>query len=107
MDLDCDDGAFCDGPETCTAGTCGPGTAPTCGASTAFCDNTLASCVECLSDTDCPDGAFCGLGACQPVERASCGVGPCEAVPAMSPPTLAWLALALGTVAVVTLRRPL
>ncbi|NIS35481.1 MAG: hypothetical protein GWO04_38545, partial [Actinobacteria bacterium] len=30
VDADCDDGVFCNGAETCTAGACAPGTAPSC-----------------------------------------------------------------------------
>jgi Cys-rich repeat protein len=95
VDLDCDDGGFCNGPEICAGGACGPGTAPTCGGSTLLCDDTLASCVECLNDTDCPEGFLCGTGVCQ---------APLS-VPAISPQQLAWLALSLCTVAVTTLRR--
>ena len=90
-DADCDDGFFCNGVETCSAGRCVGGMAPSCGDAVActvdFCDevaercanlvddsrcasnetcDAVMSCVpECTVDADCDDGQFCnGAEAC-------------------------------------------
>jgi len=55
-DADCDDGQFCNGPETCVAGACQPGEPP-CAAG--LCDESARRCVECFLDTDCDDGWYC------------------------------------------------
>jgi hypothetical protein len=64
VDLDCSNGAFCDGTEICNAGVCDFGAAPTCESPTPLCDNTLAGCVECQTDLDCTDGALCEAQVC-------------------------------------------
>ncbi|MHC5004945.1 MAG: hypothetical protein ACYTJ0_17695, partial [Planctomycetota bacterium] len=69
-DGDCDDGLFCNGAESCDAGTCLAGTPPVCSAPTPFCDDALDACSECLADGDCDDGLFCN-GA------ESCDAGAC------------------------------
>src|SRR5688500_15100271 len=60
-DIECDDGAFCNGPERCTGAGCRPGEAPCAGA----CDEALNTCGEVCkpaleacngSDDDCDDG---------------------------------------------------
>jgi len=76
-DLDCDDGTFCNGVETCDSGsgTCQPGDGDPClpGAS---CNEEEDVC-NCSLDGDCIDDVFCnGVetcldGACQP------GIDPC------------------------------
>jgi hypothetical protein len=76
-DAECDDGAFCNGAETCVSGTCQPGTNP-CSASQT-CDEATDACVSCTTDAECDDGDFCNgaetcvSGACQP------GTSPCAA----------------------------
>ncbi|MCH8968267.1 MAG: Ig-like domain-containing protein, partial [Planctomycetes bacterium] len=83
-DGDCDDGAFCNGVETCNvpSGNCQAGVNP-CGAGET-CDEENDECIEpaeCADDGDCDDGAFCNgaetcdvpSGTCQP------GTDPCEA----------------------------
>ena len=96
VDADCDDGLWCNGAETCAAGTCQAGTARSCddglfcnGAETcnestdscdagadpcgAFgCDEAGDVCLECAVDADCDDGAFCN-GA------ETCAAGICQA----------------------------
>ncbi len=83
-DSDCDDGIFCNGVESCSAGICEPGSTP-CGDDGFFCNGTEACdeegkqctqsgnpcapdlmcdeaadlCVGCLEDNDCNDGLFC------------------------------------------------
>jgi hypothetical protein len=80
MDSDCDDGAFCNGAETCNVGTgiCEAGSAPACDDG-AFC-NGAESCNEttdsCEAGTPpaCDDGAFCN-GA----ETCNEGTDSCDA----------------------------
>ena len=80
IDEDCDDGLFCNGPETCVDGSCQSGTAPSC---SDFCSNALGSCVACLSDGDCNNGDLCSgifcntSGSCQSGAAVNCddGVG--------------------------------
>ncbi len=59
----CDDGAFCNGAETCDALLgCQAGTNP-CGVLT--CDEIADVCTGCLLDADCDNGAFCdGVETC-------------------------------------------
>ena len=68
-DLDCDDGNFCNGPETCVDSACLAGMDP-CPAQ--MCDEAGEACVDCLADSDCDDGTFCN-GA------EDCVSGLCEA----------------------------
>ena len=64
---DCpDDGEFCNGEETCTAGVCGFAGNP-CGGETPVCDEAADVCVECLINGDCFKGSECVEGACVPV----------------------------------------
>jgi hypothetical protein len=75
IDTDCDDEAFCNGAETCSAGTCiaGPGD-PCAGGPEPLCDESGDVCVACLLDADCDDGAFCnGSETCS---TGTCVVGP-------------------------------
>ena len=53
---DCDDGNFCNGAETCSAGICVAGVSP---CDVAQCDETNNICVQCLTNADCSDGVFC------------------------------------------------
>lgn len=52
----CTNGDFCDGLETCVAGSCVDGTPP---CVTGHCDEDNDTCVECISDGQCDDGLFC------------------------------------------------
>ncbi len=73
-DGDCDDGLFCNGPETCVNGGCVDGEPVDCGEDA--CDEEIDACEVCLcvGDADCDDGAMCnGVEtcvdcACQPGE---------------------------------------
>lgn len=75
-DVDCDDGTFCNGAETCDAdGRCQIGTDPCPGQ---LCRETDNTCVDCIDDGNCRDGTFCNGaetcdagGVCQP------GADPC------------------------------
>jgi hypothetical protein len=79
VDADCDNGLYCDGSETCNAGVCQAGTAPTCDDG-AFCNGT-ESCNETTDSCDagtaptCDDGAFCnGTESCNETTD-SCDAG--------------------------------
>jgi pectate lyase len=58
---DCDDGWFCNGPETCSGGVCVAGTTPCTTGQT--CDETGDRCVdpepECTVNADCSDSLYC------------------------------------------------
>ncbi len=62
-DISCDNGAFCDGHETCDPlFGCVPGTAPC----PTQCSEPLDTCVECTTDAECSDDLFCnGAEQCQ------------------------------------------
>lgn len=64
-DVDCDDGVFCNGVETCVGSSCVEGSPPCVDSSIPDCDEAARECVVCLpggpSDTD-GDG-FCSPGA--------------------------------------------
>jgi hypothetical protein len=61
--LFCDDGDYCNGIETCDPATgCQDGVDP-CQAPL-LCDEPNARCVDCLQDSDCPDGSTCNDGSC-------------------------------------------
>ncbi len=64
-DTDCDDGLFCNGPETCDLAnnTCVLGTVP-CADPTPVCDEDNEQCVECLISADCPAGEVCEANSC-------------------------------------------
>ncbi len=81
VDADCDDGAYCNGSETCNTGTgqCEAGTAPTCDNGD-FCDGT-ETCNETSDSCDpgtppaCDDGDFCnGTETCNETTD-SCDAG--------------------------------
>lgn len=64
VDLDCDDGHFCNGDEACTDGVCRDGADP-CRGNTPICIEYNTSCTGCVVDADCDDGAFCnGAESC-------------------------------------------
>ncbi len=91
----CDDGVFCDGLETCQAGTgdCVDGTAPSCDdgivCTADACDAGGDQCTHtpivgcCDADADCDDGSVCTgsetcdveTGVCEPGTPLACGDG--------------------------------
>jgi len=80
VNADCDDGAFCNGTETCNAGVCEAGTSPcTAGQD---CDETNDVCTTpCTTDADCPDdGVFCnGDESCNTTTGVCVSAGdPCD-----------------------------
>jgi len=59
---DCDDGLFCNGPESCDPlQLCQPGDDPCLGY---LCDENNKACVDCLTVRDCDDGNVCTQDAC-------------------------------------------
>ncbi len=63
-DAGCDDGAFCNGTETCDTdtGQCNVGEAPC--VEPQVCDEEADACVDCLDDAGCDDGDNCTTDAC-------------------------------------------
>ncbi len=76
--VDCDDGMFCNGSETCPfdGGVCTPGTEPC--LSGELCNEATDTCVDCLEDVDCDDGnpcngaEWCAAGLCVPGIPVDC-----------------------------------
>jgi len=69
VDADCDDGLFCNGAETCDAGTCVSGTPPDCNdgidCTVDTCDEANDNCVSTPDDAVCDDGDVCnGIETC-------------------------------------------
>ena len=80
VDADCDDGAYCNGDETCNvpSGTCQAGTPVACDDDVACtddaCNEATDSCDFTVNDGNCDNGAFCdGAETCDPVN--DCQVG--------------------------------
>ena len=81
LDSECDNGLFCDGSETCNAGTCQAGTAPTCddGVSCTVdsCNEGTDSCDFATNDSLCENGLFCdGTETCDAVLGCQAGAAP-------------------------------
>ncbi len=75
---ECDDGVFCNGAETCVAGSCQAGTAVDCndgvGCTTDSCNEGTASCDNIPNDGNCDDGLFCnGAETCDAVNDCQAG----------------------------------
>jgi hypothetical protein len=81
-DADCADADFCNGIETCQAGTCVPGTPPVCDDGnvcngTETCD-PVAGCQD-GTPLVCDDGQFCnGAETCDPANGCLNGQAPCD-----------------------------
>ena len=73
-DVDCDDGDYCNGAESCDFQLgCQAGSPPCTDPLLPQCDEDNQSCVECLSDAHCDDGDFCtGAETC---DDATCQSG--------------------------------
>ncbi len=83
-DNDCDDGAFCNGTETCNLGTgaCEAGTAPDCSDGVACtldsCNEASDACDNTPDDGACANGTFCdGAETCDPALDCQAGSDPC------------------------------
>ena len=82
VDGDCDDGLFCNGAETCSAGSCQPGTPPSVddGVSCTVdsCDEATDTILNTPDDAPCDNGLFCdGAETCNPVLDCQSGTTPC------------------------------
>jgi len=80
-DPECDDGLYCNGAETCNAGTCQPGTPPNCndgvGCTTDSCNETTDSCDNVPNNGACDDGLWCnGAETCDPALDCQPGTAP-------------------------------
>ena len=79
----CDDGLFCNGAETCSAGTCQPG-APLAlddgvACTVDWCDETNNGIVHAPDDGLCDDGVFCdGVESCDALLGCQSGTDPCQ-----------------------------
>jgi hypothetical protein len=81
QDADCDDGAFCNGAETCNAGACEAGSAPSgddgVGCTDDTCDEANDLIVHIPNDGLCDNGTFCdGAETCDPVNDCQAGSPP-------------------------------
>ncbi|MGB0714310.1 MAG: IPTL-CTERM sorting domain-containing protein [Phycisphaerae bacterium] len=81
-DAACDDGAFCNGVETCDPNNdCQAGSAPNCddsvGCTVDSCNEDTDSCDNMPNDAACDDGAFCnGVEVCDPDNDCQAGTPP-------------------------------
>ena len=78
VDADCIDGLFCNGVETCLAGSCQAGTPPVCddgvGCTVDSCNEAAGSCENTSSDSLCGNGLFCdGAETCHPLNDCQAG----------------------------------
>ena len=83
VDADCDDGAFCNGAETCNAGTCQAGTVVSCDDGVSCtddsCNESTDTCDYVANDGNCDNGLFCdGTEICDPVNDCQAGSDPCS-----------------------------
>ncbi|MCP4572183.1 MAG: hypothetical protein GY838_07485, partial [bacterium] len=81
IDPDCDDGLYCNGVETCNAGTCQNGTAVTCDDGVACtddsCNEGTDSCEFTTNDANCANGLYCdGDETCDAVLGCQAGTAP-------------------------------
>jgi len=78
-DLHCDDGLYCNGDETCTGGTCEPGTPPVCDDGL-FC-NGAETCNEATETCDAGTSPTCDDGVTCTVDTCTAGTDSCDNVP--------------------------
>jgi hypothetical protein len=76
INADCDDGVFCNGVETCNAGTCGavsacPPFTDGCVVRNADCDEENDTCIDVANDDDCIDDSLCTEDICN-AETGQC-----------------------------------
>jgi len=85
-DADCDDLAFCNGQESCSAGVCTAGTAVDCddhiGCTADACNELTDSCMHFPFDNPCDNGLYCdGVEFCDALLDCQSGTPPCMLVP--------------------------
>ena len=83
MDAECDDGLYCNGTETCNAGSCQAGVPIVCDDGVACTDDSCSeetdSCVSLPINALCDNGVFCdGAETCDPVMGCQAGSDPCS-----------------------------
>jgi len=61
----CDDGVFCNGSDTCSAGSCTAHTGDPC-SPPLYCNEASDICVGCSVDEDCDDDVACTVDTCAP-----------------------------------------
>jgi len=81
VNADCDDGAYCNGAETCVGGACQAGTAVVCndgvGCTTDSCNEGTDSCVDTPNNGACDDGLWCnGTETCHATLDCQSGTAP-------------------------------
>ena len=81
VDPDCDDGAFCNGAETCVGGFCQAGTPVNCNDGIACtddsCNEGTDSCDNVANNANCDDGLFCnGSETCSATLDCQAGTAP-------------------------------
>ena len=81
VDGDCDDGAWCNGAETCNAGSCQAGTAPDCADGVSCtddsCNEATDSCDNVANNGNCDNGLFCdGAETCNASLGCQAGTAP-------------------------------
>ncbi len=80
--ISCDDGLFCNGPDTCSGGSCAAGSIDPCGGGTEcadLCDEAGDHCFDPLGSACTPDGNFCTDDVCD--GNGNCAVpnsNPCD-----------------------------
>jgi len=82
LDVDCDDGRYCNGAEDCNEGACLPGTPIDCddgvNCTDDSCDEIGDTCVHATNDGLCDDGLFCtGVETCDELAGCLTGTYPC------------------------------
>ena len=76
VNADCDDGLFCNGSETCNAGSCQAGSAPNCDDAVGCTDDSCNENTDSCDNTpDCDDGVSCTDDSC------NVGTDSCDNVP--------------------------
>ncbi|MEE9295816.1 MAG: endonuclease [Phycisphaerae bacterium] len=78
VNADCDDGLFCNGTETCVAGSCVAGADPCPGQN---CDEATDTCADCFNDAQCDDGLFCNGPETCVANLCQAGTDPCAPLP--------------------------
>ncbi len=81
VNADCDDGAWCNGAETCNAGACQDGTAPDCSDGVSCTDDSCNegsdSCDNVVNNGNCDNGAWCdGAESCSATLDCQAGTAP-------------------------------
>ena len=66
----CDDGLFCNGPDSCEGGACAAHAGSPCVGAT-VCSEADDTCTGCLADTDCPAPTAASWGACSYAQTCS------------------------------------